>query len=319
VAVIATQQIRRMRGGAQSHLMLASDNNLYVVKFLNNPQHVRVLANEFLASRLAAAVGLSVPAVEVIEVSEWLIRNTPELTIEDRKANQPCKPGLQFASRWVGGLMPGQTVDYLPEQQLMQVRNLVEFAGILAMDKWTCNINGRQAVFQKSRRERLYTATFIDQGYCFHAGEWKFIDAPLGGVFAENTVYRGVNGWPSFEPWLSRIERFTPDLAWSIAEGIPPEWYGGDLDALEQLVERLLARRIRVRELISAFRESKREPFPNWSSTEHITPHNLPTPPPAIQDSEHRRSPLRDNRLGDLIPPDRDRKKRQGFGPEGGK
>jgi hypothetical protein len=287
VAVIATQQIRRMRGGAQSHLMLASDNNLYVVKFLNNPQHVRVLANEFLASRLAAAIGLSVPAVEVIEVSDWLIRNTPELTIEDRKGNQPCWPGLQFASRWVGGLMPGQTVDYLPEQQLMQVRNLGEFAGILALDKWTCNINGRQAVFQKSRRERLYTATFIDQGYCFHAGEWKFIDAPLGGVFAENTVYRGVTGWPSFEPWLSRIERFTPDLAWSIAESIPPEWYGSDLDALEQLVERLLARRARVRELLTAFRESKREPFPNWGPRKQITPHDGFAPQPTIQDSEH--------------------------------
>ena len=95
--------------------------------------------------------------------------------------------GLHFASRWVGGLMPGQVVDYLPEEQLLEVRNLREFAGILALDKWTCNINGRQAVFQKKRRERRYQATFIDQGYCFHAGDWKFIDASLGGVFAENT------------------------------------------------------------------------------------------------------------------------------------
>ena len=109
--------------------------------------------------------------------------------------------------------MPGQVVDYLPEEQLLEVRNLSEFAGILALDKWTCNINGRQAVFQKSRRERRYQATFIDQGYCFHAGDWKFIDASLGGVFAENTVYRGVTGWPSFEPWLSRIENLAPETA----------------------------------------------------------------------------------------------------------
>jgi hypothetical protein len=68
MAVVAIQQIRRMRGGAQSHLMLASDGHLYVVKFRNNPQHVRVLANEFLATRLAAAVGLAVPSSEVIEV-----------------------------------------------------------------------------------------------------------------------------------------------------------------------------------------------------------------------------------------------------------
>ena len=115
VAVIATQQIRRMRGGAQSHLMLASDDNLYVVKFRNNPQHVRVLANELLASRLAAAMGLAVPASEVIEVGEWLIEHTPDLSIQMRGGAQRCEPGLHFASRWVGGLMPGQTVDYLPE------------------------------------------------------------------------------------------------------------------------------------------------------------------------------------------------------------
>jgi hypothetical protein len=264
VAVIAVQQIRRMRGGAQSHLMLASDNNLYVVKFRNNPQHVRVLANEFLATRLAAAIGLTVPPSEVIEVSEWLIQNTAELTIELRGGAQRCQPGLHFASRWVGGLMPGQTVDYLPQEHLLEVRNLAEFAGILALDKWTCNINGRQAVFQKSRRERRYNATFIDQGYCFHAGDWKFVDAHLGGVFAENTVYRGVTGWASFEPWLSRIENFAPETAWGIAEMVPPEWYGGDLSGVEMLLERLLARRVRVRELIVGFGESARRPFPNW-------------------------------------------------------
>ncbi len=264
MAVMAIQQIRRMRGGAQSHLMLASDGNLYVVKFRNNPQHVRVLANEFLATRMAAAIGLTVPPSEVIEVSEWLIQHTEELTIELRGGRQRCQAGLHFASRWVGGLMPGQTVDYLPEEQLLEVRNLAEFAGILALDKWTCNINGRQAVFQKIRRERRYNATFIDQGYCFHAGDWKFVDVPLGGVFAENTVYRGVTGWASFEPWLSRIENLTPETAWATAEMIPPDWYGGDVSAVEGLVERLLARRARVRELIVGFGESARRPFPNW-------------------------------------------------------
>jgi hypothetical protein len=264
VAVIAIQQIRRMRGGAQSQLMLASDNNLYVVKFRNNPQHVRVLANELLATRLAEAVGLAVPPSEVIEVSDWLIQHTEELTIELRGGAQRCQPGLHYASRWVGGLMPGQTVDYLPQEQLLEVRNLAEFAGILALDKWTCNINGRQAVFQKGRRDRRYNAIFIDQGYCFHAGDWKFVDAHLGGVFAENTVYRGVTGWASFEPWLSRIENLAPETAWAIAEIIPPEWYGGDLSALELLIDRLLARRARVRELIVGFGESARRPFPNW-------------------------------------------------------
>jgi hypothetical protein len=164
----------------------------------------------------------------------------------------------------VGGLMPGQVVDYLPEEMLAEIRNLGDFAGMLALDKWTSNVNGRQAVFHKKFRERRYGAMFIDQGYCFNAGKWKFVDAPLRGVYARNLVYRGVTGWESFEPWLSRIEEFDPQKAWGIAETVPPEWYGGDVAEIELLIEQLLERRGRVRELIGMFRESSREPFVNW-------------------------------------------------------
>jgi hypothetical protein len=244
--------------------MLASDGHPYVVKFQNNPQHIRVLANELLATRLADAIGLSVPACEVVEVTEWLIQNSKELNLDLGQNQELCRAGLQFGSRLIGGLMPGQVVDYLPEDRLAEVKNLEEFAGMLVIDKWTCNSNGRQAVFYKRPKERRYTATFIDQGYCFNAGEWKFVDAPLRGVYARNLVYRGVISWKSFEPWLSRTQELDPQKIWSIAETIPPEWYGGDLGEIEILIERLLARRQRIQELITLFRESSREPFPNW-------------------------------------------------------
>jgi hypothetical protein len=257
-----------MRGGAQSHLMLGSDGHLYVVKFQNNPQHLRVLANELFATRLAEAVGLSVPATEVVEVSEWLVENTPELCMDLGHSQERCLPGLQFGSRYVGGLMPGQVVDYLPEEQLRAVRNLAEFAGILILDKWTGNSNGRQAVFHRKQRERKYSAIFIDQGYCFHAGDWKFPDSPLRGVYNRNLVYGKVTGWESFEPWLSRVETLAPEIVWEIAETVPPAWYGGDLADMESLVKALLERRARVREWIVQFRDSDRNPFPKWMSGE---------------------------------------------------
>jgi len=264
LAVLATQAIRRMRGGAQSHLMLASDGHPYVVKFQNNPQHIRVLANELMATRLAEVAGLSVPACEVVEVTDWLIQNSKELILDLGQSQETCRPGLQFGSRLIGGLMPGQVVDYLPEDRLIEVKNLEQFAGMLVIDKWTCNSNGRQAVFHKRPREKRYSATFIDQGYCFNAGEWQFIDAPLRGVYARNLVYRGVIGWESFDPWLSRVEELDAEKIWSVVETVPPEWYGGDLAEIETLVERLLERRGRIRDLITSFRESSREPFPNW-------------------------------------------------------
>jgi hypothetical protein len=93
LAVLAVQQIRRMRGGAQGQLMLGADGRVYVVKFQNNPQHTRVLANEFLASRLAAAAGLTVPECDLVDVSSWLIENTPALEIDMGRTRERCRPG----------------------------------------------------------------------------------------------------------------------------------------------------------------------------------------------------------------------------------
>jgi len=267
VAVTAVQHVRRMRGGAQSHLMRASDAHFYVVKFQNNPQHLRVLANELLATRLAERIGLPVPATEVVEVQAWLIEHTPELTLQLAGRTLPCSPGLQFGSRYVVDPAEGQVLDYLPESMLPQVRNLETFAGILALDKWTCNANGRQAAFWRRARQRKYTVSFIDQGYCFNAGEWTFPDAPLRGVYLRNDVYGGVRGWDSFEPWLSRLEVLDPQAIWACAETVPPEWYEGDWEGMERLVASLTKRRGRVRELIEEFRMSSRQPFMNWRET----------------------------------------------------
>jgi hypothetical protein len=253
-----------MRGGAQGHLMRCSDGNFYVVKFRNNPQHLRVLANEMLATRLAERAGLPVPVTEVVEVDEWLVDHTPELSIQLAHNTIRCQAGLQFGSRYVVSPLEGQVLDYLPAEMLGLVRNLETFLGMLVLDKWTGNANGRQAAFWKKLRERKYTASFIDQGYCFNAGEWTFPDYPLRGVYARNEVYESVRGWESFEPWLSRVEKMEEDVVWSLAGEIPPEWYGGEWDELEQLARKLIARREMVRELIEAFRISPRRPFPEW-------------------------------------------------------
>lgn len=66
----AIEQIRRMRGGAQAHLMRCSDDNYYVVKFQNNPQHRRVLVNGMLGTRLASRLGLPTAPVSVVDVPE---------------------------------------------------------------------------------------------------------------------------------------------------------------------------------------------------------------------------------------------------------
>ena len=156
------------------------------------------------------------------------------------------------------------TFDYLPRELLQGVVNIGDFPRVLVLDKWTCNSDGRQAIFcRETLRRRRYAAAFIDQGYCFNAGAWSFQDSPLRGAYANNCVYEGVTGWEAFEPSLTKAEEMDLDIIWRCAAEIPEEWYEGDRDGLHRLVEALHQRRGAIRKLITEFRRSSRNPFPN--------------------------------------------------------
>ena len=143
----AVQHIRRMRGGAQSHLMRCADGHHYIVKFSNNPQHPRVLVNDWLGTRLAEMIGLPVPVPAIVDVHPWLVEHTPDLRVELCGQRTMFTPGLSFGSRYVVSPLEGEVYDYLPEAMIGRVRNICIFAGILALDKWTCNADGRQVAF----------------------------------------------------------------------------------------------------------------------------------------------------------------------------
>jgi hypothetical protein len=218
-----------------------------------------------LATNLGLALGLPMPRVEVIEVPDGLIERTEDLRIAFGGSKIPCRSGKQLGSLYVGCQTPGMTFDYLPHELLQKVVNVGDFARILVLDKWACNSDGRQAVFcRKTLRSQRHHATFIDQGYCFNAGEWTFPDCPLRGVYVNNSVYEGVSGWEAFEPALTLAEEMDADAILRCAADIPEEWYEGDRDGLNRLVEALHRRRGAIRRLITEFRETNRNPFPSW-------------------------------------------------------
>lgn len=265
VVVTAVQHIRSMRGGSQSQLMRCSNNKFYVVKFRNNPQGVRILANEFIFSHLAKLLGLSVPSPAIVEVSEWLVQHSPKLNILiPPNSIMPCDSGLQYGSEYAINPFKGRIVDWLPSEMLMRTRNLSEFSGMFVLDKWACNLDGRQAVFWRLSVERKYSACFIDHGWCFGAGDWDFRNHPLRGVYMKDQVYGDITGWQSFEPWLSELERFDEAFIWNAVSSTPPIWYSSDWSSLERLAETLILRRHKVRQLIEQFRDLPRHPFPRW-------------------------------------------------------
>ena len=261
----AVEHIRRMRGGAQAHLMRCSDGCYYVVKSQNNPQHRRILANEVLGTALASRLGLPTAPFGVVEVEQELIRLTDELVMQVGTSRTPCQAGLQFGSLYPGDPAETPVFDFLPDETMALVENQDDFLGMLAFDKWTCNTNGRQTVFFRESGRSSYRATMIDQGFCFNAGEWNFPDAPLRGLYARQRVYSSVTSLASFEKWLARLEKKigAGDLD-AAAKQIPPEWYDYEIDALYGMLDRLERRRTHVREQIEQARKSSRQPFPNW-------------------------------------------------------
>ena len=170
--VFAVEHLKRMAGGAQSHLLLCSDNNRYVVKFKNNPQGVRILANELLGSLLAVEMGLPTPIVALVEIWSSIIDGSPDLAIQLARSRCRPEPGLCFGSRYTRGpfsphfRMSARSVTEMHPLLASNIENVGDFAGMLVFDKWTCNTDGRQVLFTLGSYPR-YRVTMIDNGFCF--------------------------------------------------------------------------------------------------------------------------------------------------------
>lgn len=270
--VRAVRFLRRMRGGAQAHLMEASDGHYYVVKFTNNPQHRRVLVNEWLAARFLGYLQLPAPPAEAVELTPEFLEENPEAGIQLGGRRTPAPPGLHFGSRFPGDPAKLSVYDFLPDLLLAKTGNLRAFLGALVFDKWMSNSDSRQSVFYRAwpRREGeedtrpAWLACLIDHGYVLDGPNWGFPDAPLSGLYHRPSVYAGVRGWEDFEPWMERVRAFPPGEADAALRSLPPSWIEGDEGRVEELIETLYRRRGKVDRLIGRTKEARPTLFPEW-------------------------------------------------------
>jgi hypothetical protein len=269
--VTARRLIRKMRGGAQAHLMEATDGHSYVVKFHNNPQHRRILVNESIASTFLHYLGIAAPETAIVEVTESFLAGDPEVCLQLGQERRAVAPGWHFGSRFPGD--PARTVvyDFLPDTLLDKVENLPDFRAVLVFDKWMGNADSRQAIFFRARvleglqPTRLgFVAQMVDNGYVFEGPHWRFGESAIQGLYFRPLVYGAVRGLAEFEPWLDRIRNFPEEVVDQAVKRIPPAWLEGDEDELERLLERLMRRRARVPDLVEQCRSGKSNPFPDW-------------------------------------------------------
>jgi hypothetical protein len=273
---IARRLIRKMRGGAQAHLLEADDGRCYVVKFLDNPQHRRILVNELIASTFLRYLQIATPDTALIELTEAFLRDNPEVSIQLGAGRRPVTAGWHFGSCFPGDPERTAVYDFLPDVLLRQVVNAAEFLGMLVVDKWLANANGRQSIFFRARvREWMpgteshprrvgFLASMIDHGFVFNGPHWDFPDAPLQGLAPRPAVYEPVRSLEDFQPWLDQVVHFPETVIDDALKRVPPQWIAGDEAALEKLLKTLMRRRARVPELLKSCRKARANLFPNW-------------------------------------------------------
>lgn len=274
----ARRFVRKMRGGAQAHLVEADDGCFYVVKFRNNPQGRRILVNEWFGSVLLRYLGVACPEPAIVNFPREFLDNAPEVGIQLGSARIRAEPGWHFGSRYPGHPDRVAVYDFVPDTLLERVENRNEFLGMLCFDKWTGNADARQSVFIRARVQEYapalrthplrmgFVALMIDHGYLFNGPHWDFLDSATTGLYYRTMVYRDVRGFDDFHPWLERIEAFPEAVVDDAIRQLPPEWIPDDVDALDRLLNRLFERRRRVRDLLLACAGSGLNPFPNWNS-----------------------------------------------------
>src|SRR5579884_156362 len=274
--VRARNLIRKMRGGAQAHLMEGEDGAFYVVKFTNNPQHRRILINEWLACAFLRYLQIHVPASALIELTPEFVADTPELYLSICPKREPIPPGIHFGSRMAVHPERVAVYDFLPDKLLGKVENRVDFLGTLVFDKWIGNADSRQAVFFRAKAKTWtplkgeapartgFFAQMIDHGFAFNGPHWDFRDSPLQGVYFRTSVYEEVQSLDSFQPWLEMVENFPVEVVDAAWKEIPRNWLDRDESELEAVLETLLKRRRRVAPLIEALRRERSNAFPNW-------------------------------------------------------
>jgi hypothetical protein len=274
--LIACRHIRKMRGGAQSHLIEAGNGQYYVVKFQNNPQHRRILVNELIAGVFLGHLQISAPEAAIIQVSENFLAANPEVSIQLGAKKLAVLPGWHFGSGYPGDPAKIAVYDFIPDSLLEKVTNLRDFLGALVFDKWAANADGRQSIFFRARLKKWsvsadvhplrvgFLAQMIDHGFLFNGPHWNFPDSAVQGLYPRRMVYEKVRSWDDFQPWLDLVTNFPEEVVDRAYKQIPPEWIAGDEEELEKLLEQLLRRRKRVPDLIKECRNARQDPFPNW-------------------------------------------------------
>lgn len=237
----AKRYMGRIRSGKSKPVLVECvNNNVYVIKYMGNEVCDKVLANDFICSRLAKEVGVSVPEVEIVEIPATLIDIDRELK------ETGIKPGKQFGSYYYEN-----SVVFTGANLLSKISNKDQIAKILAFDYWVGNDdrtdNLGNLLIATSKSDRKIIA--IDYGNSFYGPDWieddlKIKDISIipidGKVYS--WLFKEIKGIHCFDRICNDIESLDEKTIRDCIRSVPVEW-GISRTQGELIVEYLVSRK----------------------------------------------------------------------------
>ena len=124
------------------------------MKFRNNPQHRRILVNEWISAVFLKYLQITTP--QKIRRNRGPQRRIPRT--KSRRAHSAwlkkkagIEPGWHLDYAYPGDPNRTAVYDFIPDLLLDKVVNLADFLGVLVFDKWAGNADSRQSIFYRAR------------------------------------------------------------------------------------------------------------------------------------------------------------------------
>ncbi|GGD75532.1 HipA family kinase [Paenibacillus nasutitermitis] len=243
-------------GWTLPHLFYCDDGHEYVVKLMNNHQGPGVLANEYIAFRLAKLLDLPAAEYKVVNISYDLVEIFPAL----KKLRVPAGPHI-------GCLFAEQAITLKKKVDLSVCKNIRTMAGMIVFDHWIKNwdryVTGANLLLLQDTKQLL----LIDHSNAFCGPEWDTKDIIKSTDTME--VYWGhyyeifapyIDGPDPFEPYLSVLEALDRRKLEQAVSGVPGQWKIST-KKLDYLIDFLYGRKDLVRGALMQLQDK----FPIWS------------------------------------------------------
>jgi hypothetical protein len=225
-----------------------ADDGFYAVKFLQNPQHGRILANEALASELLRRIGIATPEWKAIGIDRAFLHREKTVGFETRQGFVPAEPGLHFGSRFSWDC---RADDFAPPSLMDRVLNIDDFFKVLVFDLWVDNRDSRQAIFVGGPNGPV-RAQMMDNGFAFGSDG---VDHQLrdhcfrSPQYLPLSAYRAPAAAAQYVKAIDRIQNISAEQIILIVNSLPAEWLP-DYQQIERLANILQRRSERLPALL---------------------------------------------------------------------